>query len=412
MNRISWPAGLTVVVTLLLMVPSAGADEASPASADAAAQAKAAFDQQFNAYRDALRQVERLRNDYQTADDAARAKINAELEQRLDVMQTLVDRMVAAAVDAYRLAPNAHAEITDLLVAVARYDVVGREVQHPYNQIVGGDRYEQALPIIKLLVDGGADRRELPDWGFLCAVATNDYDLAKTYLDMAQQSGALTDRTLYSGPAGESLQRLVMEYAGSLDEEREKWTKESAIRAAEAKADDLPRVRLSTTKGDITLELFENEAPQTVANFLTLVKQGFYNGLAFHRVIPGFMAQGGDPSGDGTGGPGYTIHDECGQPNARMHFRGSLSMAHTAQPDSGGSQFFITFVPTPHLDGKHTVFGRVIDGMDVVVELQRREPRGNPAYDASLPKPDRIIKAVVLRDRGHDYTFERLPAAQ
>ena len=130
------------------------------------------------------------------------------------------------------------------------------------------------------------------------------------------------------------------------------------------------RVKLSTTRGDIVIELFENEAPQAVANFLTLVKDGFYDGVVFHRVLPGFMAQGGDPTGTGSGGPGYSIKCECYQPNYRRHFRGSLSMAHAGR-DTGGSQFFLTFVPTSFLDGKHTVFGRVIEGMDVAAGLKR-----------------------------------------
>jgi cyclophilin family peptidyl-prolyl cis-trans isomerase len=162
-------------------------------------------------------------------------------------------------------------------------------------------------------------------------------------------------------------------------------------------------VRLETSKGDVVVELFENEAPQAVANFITLVKQGFYNDVAFHRVLPMFMAQGGDPRGDGSGGPGYAIRCECYQPNYRHHFRGSLSMAHAGR-DTGGSQFFLTFVPTSHLDGKHTVFGRVIEGMDVLGELQKRDPQSPGAAT-----PDKIIKAEVLRDRGHEYPFDKLP---
>src|SRR5262249_20728602 len=131
-----------------------------------------------------------------------------------------------------------------------------------------------------------------------------------------------------------------------------------------AKADDLPRVKLETTQGDITVELFENEAPNTVANFISLVSKGFYDGVQFHRVLPGFMAQTGDPlSKDpvknaekiGEGDPGYSIPDECFKPDHREHFRGSLSMAPTGQPNSGGSQFFICFAPPEQLDGKYTV---------------------------------------------------------
>ena len=116
--------------------------------------------------------------------------------------------------------------------------------------------------------------------------------------------------------------------------------------------------------GDIVIELFDKEAPGTVQNFVDLINKGFYNGLRFHRVIPGFVAQGGCPNGNVTGGPGYTIKDELiGNPH--KHERGALSMAHRG-PNTGGSQFFIVYEPQPHLDGVHTVFGKVIEGMDVV----------------------------------------------
>ncbi|NIP84610.1 MAG: peptidylprolyl isomerase [Planctomycetales bacterium] len=159
----------------------------------------------------------------------------------------------------------------------------------------------------------------------------------------------------------------------------------------------MPRVKLTTSQGDIVLELFENEAPQTVGNFVNLVEKKFYDGLSFHRVLPGFMAQGGCPQGDGRGGPGYQIPCECHQEGYRRHFRGSLSMAHAGR-DTGGSQFFLTFVPTKHLDGKHTAFGRVIEGMDVLSRLHRRDPQ-----DPHAPAPDKILRAEVLRKRDHDY---------
>ncbi|MFC0014725.1 MULTISPECIES: peptidylprolyl isomerase [Allobacillus] len=114
----------------------------------------------------------------------------------------------------------------------------------------------------------------------------------------------------------------------------------------------------------IKIDLFEEDAPGTVENFVSLANKNFYDGLTFHRVIPGFVIQGGDPNGNGTGGPGYTIKCETeGNPN--KHERGSLSMAHAGK-DTGGSQFFICFEAQPHLDGVHTVFGKVVDGMDVV----------------------------------------------
>ncbi len=128
-----------------------------------------------------------------------------------------------------------------------------------------------------------------------------------------------------------------------------------------------------TDKGDFQVELFAKQAPITVNNFVFLAREGFYNGVTFHRVIPGFMAQGGDPTGTGTGGPGYKFDDEPGALALKHDAPGILSMANAGR-NTNGSQFFITFGPTPHLNGKHGVFGRVISGMDVVNSIRERDP--------------------------------------
>ena len=120
--------------------------------------------------------------------------------------------------------------------------------------------------------------------------------------------------------------------------------------------------------GKITIEFFDKEAPGTVANFEKLSNEGFYNGLNFHRVIPGFVAQGGCPHGTGTGGPGYTIQCET-KGNPHKHQKGALSMAHAGK-DTGGSQFFICYDAFPHLDGVHTVFGQVVEGQEYVDQIQ------------------------------------------
>lgn len=131
--------------------------------------------------------------------------------------------------------------------------------------------------------------------------------------------------------------------------------------------------RLKTERGEIVCELFAADAPMTVENFINLARAGFYNGTTFHRVIPGFMAQGGDPTGTGTGGPGYTFRDELSA--KRGHDGpGVLSMAN-AGPHTNGSQFFLTFAATPHLDGRHTVFGRVTSGMEVLRSIRERDPQ-------------------------------------
>lgn len=132
---------------------------------------------------------------------------------------------------------------------------------------------------------------------------------------------------------------------------------------------------IHTDVGDIKIKLFADLVPTTVNNFVFLSRDGYYNDTIFHRVIKDFMAQGGDPTSTGTGGPGYKFRDEF-HPSLKHDKPGILSMAN-AGPNTNGSQFFITFVPTPWLDGKHSVFGEVIDGMDVVLAIPERDPRFN-----------------------------------
>ncbi len=127
-----------------------------------------------------------------------------------------------------------------------------------------------------------------------------------------------------------------------------------------------------TDKGDFVVELYADKAPQTVNNFVFLARDKFYDGVTFHRVIRDFMAQGGDPTGTGAGGPGYKFGDEF-HPSLRHNAAGILSMAN-AGPGTNGSQFFITHGPTPHLDNKHSVFGKVIQGMDVLLSIPDRDP--------------------------------------
>ena len=134
------------------------------------------------------------------------------------------------------------------------------------------------------------------------------------------------------------------------------------------KLQGLTQCVMTTSKGDITIDLFPKEAPNTVANFYVLASDGFYNGLSFHRVIDGFVAQGGCPEGTGGGGPGWVIPCEL-KGNPHKHKTGSLSMAHRGK-DTGGSQFFLVLAPQPHLDGKHTVFGQISSGLDVMENLE------------------------------------------
>ena len=144
-----------------------------------------------------------------------------------------------------------------------------------------------------------------------------------------------------------------------------------------------PLVTMETDKGTIEFILYPDTAPNTVANFISLAKKGFYDGLTFHRVVADFMIQGGDPNGDGSGGPGYRIKAEF---NARQHLEGTVAMARADDPDSAGSQFYICLTPQPSLDGKYTVFGQVTNGLSVVHAIQQG---------------DKILKVTLIRADGY-----------
>jgi len=231
----------------------------------------------------------------------------------------------------------------------------------------------------------------------VASFATNNFDRAVELLNKAGENNLL-------------IPQLGGQYLDNANDYVGYWKEEQAAREKDAAAaEKLPVVELDTSRGKIVIELFEDDAPNTVANFVSLVESGFYDQTKFHRVLPAFMAQGGDPNTKpgaegqpGTGGPGYTIKCEWDQPNSRRHFAGTLSMAHAGR-DSGGSQFFLTHLPTPHLDkdvavpagrDAHTVFGRVLEGMDVVLALRQG---------------DEITAAKVLNKRNHEYKPETTP---
>jgi len=160
--------------------------------------------------------------------------------------------------------------------------------------------------------------------------------------------------------------------------------------------------------GVIVLELYQNIAPNTVANFVSLAKSGFYNGLTFHRVIEGFMIQGGDPDGNGTGGPGYCIKGEFssnGFENNLSHEPGVISMARSSAPDSAGSQFFICTSDCRGLDGEYAAFGKVTSGLDVAYEIAKQGNNYN-----STPAEPIIIESIVVDEKGGDYSLvEKIP---
>jgi cyclophilin family peptidyl-prolyl cis-trans isomerase len=306
------------------------------------------------------------------------------------------------------------------------------------------------LPYLKRAAEGGLDTARL--WASMTHV-----QMAANLMDAAYQSAlkaldrddkdryvwaAFTSAAFAVERFGEVAKRLTRAFAGRLPEwatgmlndavEMEAhWKIEEKLRQAEAKADDLPRVRLviehrrfarqngapsakieSTGTEEVLLELFEDQAPATVANFLTLVSQKFYDGTKFFLCDP-VLAAGGcpltknaDPADDGSGGPGYTIPDEFGSSKARRHFRGSVAMVNSGDANSAGSSLFITLLPQPMMDGRYTVFARVLKGQEAVERITQGRTHPKVAEKGpTLPiiPGDLIVRAEVIRKRPHEY---------
>lgn len=363
------------------------AAQETPKPAPAAGPKRVELDRQFRDWKQLLAELIKLHQQYVAADGEEKREIERLYDELLAKGNAMHPRLVKAVEEAYAEAPNADPHV-EMFLGVRCHSLFEAE------------EYEKVVPLAKLMIDHGSPENRLYLWGGVAAFCVGDLETAKEYLTEAVKKGV----GLSTGK-GDPLDPMVNGFYADSRRYEEAWKKELAIRAKEAEADDLPRVLLKTNRGDIELELFEDEAPNTVANFITLVEQGFYDGLTFHRVLPAFMIQGGCPKGDGTGGPGYTIECECHRPDHRNHFRGSLSMAH-AGPNTGGSQFFITIVPTVHLNGMHTVFGRVVKGIDVLAKIQKRDPSDQKE---TLGAADEIIKATVLRKRPHPYEVKKHP---
>ena len=254
-----------------------------------------------------------------------------------------------------------------------------------------------ALEIVDTLMDAGADQDVVVlSKGFRASFALEDYDRAALMLD----------RILDVNPEGDltQIQQVV-------EDMKEKWQRELMIRRLEKNNDSLPKIKFETTAGNFEVVLYEDHAPNTVANFISLVKKKFYNDLIFHYVKPGEYIHTGSPNGDNTGGPGYAISSEFNREQIRHFFSGTLGMANTG-PDTEGSQFVITHQAIPQLDGQFTAFGRVIDGFDVIRNATAISPEDPPpAEGVKAKEPIRIIKAEVIRARDHEYEPERINKA-
>jgi cyclophilin family peptidyl-prolyl cis-trans isomerase len=342
-------------------------------------------------WKETVKELNSVQAAFQTAKPAERPELAKRYETARATAMELQPQLKASVEPAFAANPK-NEDATEFLFAMIE-------------DAAESENGPEALRIIQLLQKNNVNKREFKFVAAQLNWANNNFPEA---LELATSANTEKSDMVSQGVLAEMKKYDQM------------WKDELAARANDAKLNSdprtaNPRVKISTTKGDIVVELFETEAPNTVANFVSLVDSKYYDGTYFHRVLANFMAQGGDPntrdadrSNDGGGGPGYTIKCECSAPNARKHFRGTLSMAKTAAPNTGGSQFFLTFRPTTQLDGLHTVFGRVVEGLDVLDKLQRIDPQDPNSVKI---KPDYIKTATVLNKRPHEYKPETSPAA-
>ena len=324
--------------------------------------------------------LQKLQGEFVKADDDGKKKIRDEFQGLIDEFKRQIyPKMVELAPAVFAKNPKAF-EAGELVLKT----------------MYGKNQYDKAVELADKLIAAERTTQAVLNIAGAAHFAVHNFEKAQSVVQQADKDGKLT-------------QQLGARYLTTAGEYVEHWKIEQEIRAREAAAegdDALPRVEFDTSRGKVVLELFENEAPNTVANFVSLVESKKYDGTKFHRVIPSFMAQGGDPNSkdddptnDGQGGPGYTIECECYRKDARMHFRGSISMAHAGK-DSGGSQFFLTHLPTAHLNPNsermsgHTVFGRIVEGIDIAAAIQIG---------------DSIKTAKVLRKRNHEYKLKTKP---
>ncbi len=274
---------------------------------------------------------------------------------------------------------------------------LGKFLEELTEKNTADSRFEGSLEMALALQAAGVPSKQLPEMIALSSIAENKFEDAKPWIE----------KHFAESEKPKPVLGALYEHLGSLATD---WVEELRLRDEDAKGEPLPQVSIMTTKGELVVELFENQAPDAVANFISLVEAGFYDGLQFHRVLEHFMAQTGCPEGDGSGGPGYAIYGEAKKPNARKFFRGSLGVALAAgNPDSGGSQFFICFMPTFSLNGEYTSFGRVVSGIEVLGCLQKVNPEEKKKEGEIPPILDEVIEAKVIRKRSHEYKPNKAP---
>ena len=351
--------------------------------------ANAAFHAAFKDWRELLKELRALKLEYQQAKPDRLVVIEKQYTEKVAEGTKQQPKLTELAFDAFEETPYKNPHVFVYIFGLVDWES-------------GRENYEKTVELFQKMEKHGIPETYkilYPIVG-LAAVKSMQYELADKWLGIAQSEKVPGNEKSYLQfylERADDEEQSNTAILARFPQVRANWEKEMEIRKKEEAQTDPakqnPQVLLKTNKGDIVLELFEDDAPNTVASFISLVNKGFYKDVLFHRVLPNFMAQGGAKGLE----PGYVFDCECYKPDYRRHFRGSISMAN-AGPNTNGSQFFLTFVPTTFLDGRHTVFGRIVDGIEVLADITRVDPEKE-----DQPEPDKILEAKVLRSRPHEY---------
>ncbi len=345
------------------------------------------YESAYARFRDAASDLDQVQYRQQLATDRSLAKRDEILNDWMRAIaqgNAALKVWLAKAGEVYASDPDKYHQIGESLVEMLLADVQLDRFDPwlaPAKALIRAKRYESDV----LSLSAG-----------LVGLANMDFDFAEECWAPLKQVNKL-----------DGIQLAYFEQLGSL---KEKWKREQEIRQKESEKNDNPIVELTTSKGRITIELYEDSAPEAVASFIFLVEKGYYNYKAFFRVEQHICAQTGCEKGDGTGNAGYSFPGEAHLPEHRDHFRGSVSVALGSDPDSrqlnvdsGGAQIFFSFVPLPFLDGKYTVFGRIVEGQPTINLFQVLNLANEEERKDTSKRPDTIFSSKVVRKRDHEY---------
>lgn len=314
----------------------------------------------------------------------ARRQQQLKIQQLKQRNQQIYRELTPAALESFENFPNTQPRINVYLTRRLSYLLSGKNWrQIPFDPVAG-------MQLFNKMIDGGIEDPVVTLMGHRASFILSEMEQSRLLLIKAAEQGR---------PEHAAMENLKRAYKD--------WLREMRFRKMDAEKDDNPRIKIETEVGDMIVELFEDQAPNSVANFISLVEAGFYDGLTFYQSTATGVVISGSPTNDGLGGPGYKIKCECDLENARQHFTGTLS-TFPARRDEGGSRFLITKQPRPSFDGKSTAFGRVIEGLENLYKIQfiDRRRQNNPNF-----LPTKITRMSVIRKRDHEYVPVKVTAS-